>query len=149
MKKLSILLAVSLFLTVSCNNSFGKKYWYGSTRRTSNGITLVTETYVSKKQKEMVKDAEEILNRIADKNISVQDDETHEAYTAFVALKNTEYQIYFPWHGDMGFVFVYEHVTSGKGWIPIHKSEAIYNFNSAMQEYKRQRDYYVRMLENE
>ena len=121
MKKLSILLAVSLFVTVSCNNSFGKKYWYGSTRRTSNGITLVTESYVSKKQKEMVKDAEEILNRVADKNknISVENDGPH------------------------------EHVTSGKGWIPIHKSEAIYNFNSAIQEYKRQRDYYVRMLENE
>lgn len=148
MKKLSTLLAILLFVVSSCNN-FGKKYWYGSTQRNANGVREVTECYVSKKQKEMVKDAEEILNRIADKNISVKDDEPHEVYTAFVDLKNTEYQISFFWHGDMGFVFVYEHVTSGKGWIPIHKSEAIYNFNSAMQEYKRQRDYYVRMLENE
>lgn len=153
MKKLSTLLAILLFVVSSCNN-FGKKYWYGSTQRSANGVRQVTESYVSKKQKEMCEDAEGILNSIADKNFSVLieyfgNESFYESYDAFVTLKNTEYNITLTWDGVTGYVLVQEHVTIGKGWNRIYKSEPIYNFNSAKNEYERQRDYYVRMLEKE
>lgn len=100
---------------------------------------------------------EQTLNSMADKNFSQMAKDTKgiplTEYDAFVAFGNynEEYYIALAWYDarGQGNVSVRKHVTSGKGWSLIYKTEDIYNFNSALKEYERQRDSYVRMLEKE
>lgn len=152
--KITFLLLLTTVLFGSCNS---KKYWYGSTKRDSDNLHLFTECYTSKKLGVDDSENEQTLNSMADKNFSQMAKDTKgiplTEYDAFVAFGNynEEYYIALAWYDarGQGNVSVRKHVTSGKGWSLIYKTEDIYNFNSALKEYERQRDSYVRMLEKE
>lgn len=152
--KIVFLLLLTTVLFGSCNS---KKYWYGSTKRDGDNLHIFTECYISKKWEADDKENEQTLNSIADKNFSQMLEGkrgiTSNHHMAFVTLGNynEEYYIALAWFDALGYgnVSVRKHVTSGKGWSLIYKTEDIYNFNSALKEYERQRDSYVRMLEKE
>ena len=147
--KRRILLIALLLLAVT--NIFAEKYWYGKETRQNKNCTVHIEEYISHKSPVLKERVDgKYLQKIADGTIEAAPIDSGEMSSTSIFFGNgTFYSIDFVWDSEFkeGMVSVAYYINSNSNETISMKE--FDNYNSALKEYKKQCDKFLKKLKSE